>query len=126
MRRFVVEVVIDGLIIFILLLILSFIHIPQPFPFGEERAPIFERQAHGVLPYLWAGLVIAVVERLVRPLVVALTGRLVLSTMGLFLAIVFLTLYFVFKNKVSKMSLSVNLQAVDMMRHLAVAERMAA
>jgi ubiquinone biosynthesis protein len=88
MRRFVVEVVIDGLIIFILLLILSFIHIPQPFPFGEERAPIFERQAHGVLPYLWAGLVIAVVERLVRPLVVALTGRLVLSTMGLFLVAV--------------------------------------
>jgi biopolymer transport protein ExbB len=51
---------------------------------------------------------------------------LVNTTMGLFLAIVFLTLYFVFKNKVSKMSLSVNLQAVDMMRHLAVAERVAA
>ena len=34
----------------------------------------------------------------------------------------FLTIYFVFKNKVSKMSLSINLQAVDMMRHLRATE----
>jgi biopolymer transport protein ExbB/TolQ len=39
--------------------------------------------------------------------------------MGLFVAILFLTVYFVFKNKVSSMSLSINLQAVDMLRHLA-------
>jgi len=32
----------------------------------------------------------------------------------------------VFKNKVSKMSLSINLQAVDMMRHLAISEKAAA
>ncbi len=44
---------------------------------------------------------------------------LVNTTMGLFVAIVFLTLYFIFKNKVSKMTLSINLQAVDMLRHLA-------
>jgi len=44
---------------------------------------------------------------------------LVNTTMGLFIAILFLTLYFLFKNKVSKMCLSINLQAVDMLRHLA-------
>jgi biopolymer transport protein ExbB/TolQ len=36
---------------------------------------------------------------------------LVNTTMGLFIAIIFLTLYFIFKNKVSKMTLSMNLQA---------------
>ena len=51
---------------------------------------------------------------------------LVNTTLGLFIAILFLTIYFVFKNKVSKMSLSINLQAVDMMRHLAIAEKAAA
>ena len=44
---------------------------------------------------------------------------LVNTTMGLFLAIVFLAIYFIFKNKVSKMTLSINLQAVDMLRHMA-------
>jgi biopolymer transport protein ExbB/TolQ len=39
--------------------------------------------------------------------------------MGLFIAIVFLTIYFLFKNKVTKMTLSMNLQAVDMLKHLA-------
>lgn len=50
---------------------------------------------------------------------------LVNTTMGLFIAILFLTIYFFFKNKVSKMSLSINLEAVDMMRHLAAAEKTA-
>jgi biopolymer transport protein ExbB len=44
---------------------------------------------------------------------------LVNTTMGLFIAIVFLTIYFLFKNKVTKMTLSMNLQAVDMLKHLA-------
>jgi biopolymer transport protein ExbB len=48
---------------------------------------------------------------------------LVNTTMGLFLAIVFLTAYFLFKNKVSRMCLSINLQAVDLLRHLAVEEK---
>jgi len=48
---------------------------------------------------------------------------LVNTTMGLFIAIVFLTIYFFFKNKVSKMCLSINLQCVDMLRHLAINEK---
>ena len=44
---------------------------------------------------------------------------LVNTTMGLFIAIVFLVAFFVFKNKVTKMTLSINLQGVDMLKHLA-------
>jgi len=40
------------------------------------------------------------------------------TTLGLFIAIIFLTMFFVFKNKVTKMTLSVNLQAVEMLRSL--------
>ena len=51
---------------------------------------------------------------------------LVNTTMGLFIAILFLTIYFLFKNKVSKMCLSINLQSVDMLRHMAAGEKGAA
>jgi biopolymer transport protein ExbB len=44
---------------------------------------------------------------------------LVNTTMGLFLAIVFLTIYFFLKNKVTKLSLALTLQAVDMLKGLA-------
>jgi biopolymer transport protein ExbB len=49
---------------------------------------------------------------------------LVNTTMGLFIAIIFLTVYFIFKNKVSKMTLSMNLQAVDLLSHLAGTEKL--
>jgi ubiquinone biosynthesis protein len=88
MRRFLVEVVLDAVLILIVLLVLSWLTVPQPFPFGEERAPIFDRSAAGLPAYLLAGVSIALVDRLVRPLIVALTGRLVLATMGLFLIVV--------------------------------------
>ena len=45
---------------------------------------------------------------------------LVNTTMGLFIGIVFLTAFFFFKNKVTKLTLSINLQAVDLLKHLAV------
>ena len=47
---------------------------------------------------------------------------LVNTTMGLFIAIIFLTLFFFFKNKVTKLTLSVNLQAVDLLKPLATAQ----
>ena len=88
MRRFVVEVVIDAIILFAVLLLLSIITVPQPFPFGTQRVPIFTIDAAGIRSFLFAGVAIALVERLVRPIIVALTGRLVLSTMGAFLIVV--------------------------------------
>ena len=63
-----------------------------------------------------------VIEQLKAPtpkdLAVGVYESLVNTTLGLFLAIIFLTSYFVFKNKVTKMTLSVNLQAVEMLRSL--------
>ena len=52
-------------------------------------------------------------------LAVGVYESLVNTTMGLFIALLFLTAYFIFKNNVSKMSLSINLQAVEMLKHLA-------
>jgi biopolymer transport protein ExbB len=43
---------------------------------------------------------------------------LVNTTMGLFIGITWLTAYFLYKNKVTKMSLSINLQAVDLLKSL--------
>ena len=53
-----------------------------------------------------------------RDLAVGVYESLVNTTLGLFVAIVFLTIYFVFKNKVTKLTLGVNLQAVEMLRSL--------
>jgi biopolymer transport protein ExbB len=46
---------------------------------------------------------------------------LVNTTLGLFIGIVFLTLFFLYKNKVTKMCLSMNLQAVELLSSLATA-----
>jgi len=53
-------------------------------------------------------------------LAVGVYESLVNTTLGLFIGIVFLTIYFVYKNKVTKMCLSMNLQAVDLLKHLAM------
>ena len=59
-------------------------------------------------------------------LAVGVYESLVNTTMGLFIALLFLTAYFVFKNNVSKMALSINLQAVEMLKHLAGKQHSAA
>lgn len=64
------------------------------------------------------------IEQLKAPtpadLAVGVYESLVNTTMGLFIGIVFLTIYFVYKNKVTKMCLSMNLQAVDLLKHMAM------
>jgi ubiquinone biosynthesis protein len=85
MRRFLVEVVVDAVIIFVLGFLLSLIWVPQPFPFGSESAPIFERVATGIPVYLVFAAALGLSNRLARPVIVALTGRLVLATAGLFM-----------------------------------------
>ena len=68
-----------------------------------------------------------VIESLKAPtpkdLAVGVYESLVNTTMGLFIGIVFLTAYFLYKNKVTKMTLSMNLQAVDLLKHIAIAEK---
>ena len=64
-----------------------------------------------------------VIETLKAPTPKDLAGgvyeSLVNTTMGLFIAIVFLVLYFIFKNKVTKMCLSMNVEAVDILKPIA-------
>ncbi len=88
MRRFVVEVLIDAVIVLAVGLLLSLIHVGQPFPFGPGSAPIFERVDAGAPAYLLFAAILGIVNRVVRPIVVALTGRLVLATGGLMLIVI--------------------------------------
>ncbi len=88
MRRFLVESVLGAVVLLTVALVLSLISVPQPFPFGTRWAPILVPGAVGVAGYLAAGVVLAVVNRFVRPLIVALTGRFLLSTLGLFVVVI--------------------------------------
>ena len=88
MRRFLVQAVIDGLIAVAIVLVLSLIHVTQPFPFGQESAPIIQPVGTGLLAYVVWGLIFVLVNRVVRPVLVALFGRLLFSTLGLFVIVI--------------------------------------
>lgn len=88
MRRFVVEVLVDVVILLAIILLLDFVTIPQPFPFGTERAPIAALRGAGAIGFLTWAAVLVLVNRFARPVLVALTGRLLFSTMGLFVVII--------------------------------------
>ncbi len=88
MRRFLFEALIDALILLALALLLSLIHVPQPFPFGSERVPIVTRTDSGFVAFLVFAMVLGLVNRGVRPVIVAFTGRLVLATAGLFMVVI--------------------------------------
>ncbi len=66
------------------------------------------------------------IERLKAPtpkdLASGVYESLVNTTMGLFIGITFLTCYFLYKNKVTKMCLSINLQAVDLLKSMIAKE----
>jgi len=87
-RRFLVQAVIDALIAIAIVFLLSRIEITQPFPFGQGSAPIIRPVASSPLQWLlWAAIFVAV-NRVVRPILVALFGRLIFSTLGLFVVVI--------------------------------------
>jgi ubiquinone biosynthesis protein len=87
-RRFVFEALVDALILLALAFLLSLIRVPQPFPFGSERIPIVTRTDTGILAFVVFALILGLVNRGVRPVIVAFTGRLVLATAGLFMVVI--------------------------------------
>src|SRR6187402_3342181 len=87
-RRFIVQAVIDGLIAIAVVFVLSLINITQPFPFGQESAPILQPVGGGILIYLVWGVIFALVNRVVRPVLVAVFGRWIFSTLGLFVVVI--------------------------------------
>jgi ubiquinone biosynthesis protein len=86
-RRFIVQAVIDALTAFAVVFVLSRIEVTQPFPFGQSEAPIIQPAGNGLLAYLAWGAIFVVVNRVVRPILVALFGRLLFATLGLFVVV---------------------------------------
>jgi ubiquinone biosynthesis protein len=89
MRRFIVEVVIDAILLAIIVLILGAISVAQPFPFGGQgNVPIVALRGAGVIGFVSWAAILVLVNRFARPVLVALTGRLLFSTLGLFVVII--------------------------------------
>ena len=88
MRRFIVEVVIDAILLGIIILFLNLIEVAQPFPFGPDSRPVVELQGVGVIGFLSWAAILVLVNRFARPVLVALTGRLLYSTLGVFVVVI--------------------------------------
>src|SRR6478672_11204673 len=88
MRRFIVEVVLDAFILLVIALFLGIISVGQPFPFGPNSAPIIALRGAGIIGFLSWAAILVLVNRFARPILVALTGRLLFSTMGFFVVII--------------------------------------
>ena len=88
LRRFVLEAALDAILVISIVLLLGVIQVPQPFPFGIERAPILS--FHGATPLLiaWLSAMIVLANRFARPVVVAILGRFVLRSLGLLVVVV--------------------------------------
>ena len=88
MRRFIVEVVLDALLLLVIVLFLGIISVAQPFPFGTGSAPIVALRGAGIVGFLSWAAILVLVNRFARPVLVALFGRLLFSTMGFFVVII--------------------------------------
>src|SRR5436190_6886057 len=88
MRRFLVEVVIDTVLLAAIVLFLGIISVPQPFPFGPNSAPIVALRGAGIVGFASWAAVLVLVNRFARPVLVALFGRLLYIPLGLFVVII--------------------------------------
>jgi ubiquinone biosynthesis protein len=88
MRRFIVEVFLDAFVLFFIILLLGIFSVGQPFPFGEDSVPIIQLTGAGVIGFLSWAAILVLVNRFARPVLVALTGRLLYTTMGFFVVII--------------------------------------
>ncbi len=87
-RRFVVEVAVDAAIIVAVVAVLSLIHVAQPFPFGPDRAPIVSFDQASLPALILFAAVLVLANRYARPVIVAVFGRLVLRSLGLFVIVI--------------------------------------
>ena len=88
MRRFIVEVVIDTVLLAVIVLFLGIISVAQPFPFGPGSAPIVALRGAGIVGFASWAAILVLVNRFARPVLVALFGRLLYSTLGLFVVVI--------------------------------------
>ena len=87
-RRFLLQVVVDSASIAAAILIATHIQIPDPFPFGAGQVPIATADNGSLVYVLLAGLALTIGNILLRPVIVAITGRLIIWSMGLFSIVV--------------------------------------
>ncbi len=88
MRRFIVEVIVDAFLLLVIVLVLGVIRVGQPFPFGTTSQPIVQLRDAGIVGFVSWAAILVLVNRFARPVLVALTGRLLFSTMGFFVVII--------------------------------------
>jgi ubiquinone biosynthesis protein len=84
MRRFIIEALVDAVILVAVILVLSVPSVPQPFPWGDGSASIIGFRGAGAIAVIWFAVALVLVNRFARPVIVALTGRLLLQSLGLF------------------------------------------
>ncbi len=87
-RLFVLRVAIDTLLIAFLIWFLSLFTVASPFPFGASVVPIITITSKSLLAVVVTGLLVALFESFVKPIIVALTGRLLLWSAGFFIVVV--------------------------------------
>ena len=88
LRRFLIEALIDAGLLVVLVLVLGLIHVPQPFPFGTGQAPIIGFVDVRAWEVAWFAAMVVLANRFARPVIVAIVGRLVLRTLGLFVVVI--------------------------------------
>jgi len=90
MRRFIVQVAIDTISLLVMLVLLSVFTVAQPFPFGSGEAPIVtvERANYALIELLITGALLTAIYAILRPVIVVLTGRLILWSLGMFQIVV--------------------------------------
>ncbi len=97
MRRFIAQVVVNTLTIILVLFVFSLIKVnyTDPFTGATYTGPALALGANPVLTLVSLGFFVALVGAFVRPIVLVLTGRLLLRSMGLILIVVNVLLVFV-------------------------------
>jgi len=87
-RRFILQVVVDSAAIAAAIIVLGFITVPDPFPFGATRVPVIQSDSARLVYVLLSGVGLTVGNMILRPILVAFTGRLIIWSMGLFSVVV--------------------------------------
>src|SRR4029077_8122064 len=72
----------------VIVLFFGVISVNQPFPFGPSSAPIVALRGAGIIGFATWAAVLVLVNRFARPVLVALFGRLLFTTLGLFVVII--------------------------------------
>ena len=90
MRRFFAQVVVNALTILLVLFLFSLIKVDYTDPFTGLRftGPALALGANPLLTLVFMALFVALVGAFVRPIILVLTGRLLLRSMGLILIVV--------------------------------------